>query len=389
MANAVLTNDLTPVLDWADVSGALEYWAQISADPRFTVIEHEQAGLATSTITPTTNLTDAKKYYWRFRSRTSATLATDQTNVTASAAGSALRDATARTILAQTFTPDKSLPLKRVILSLKRVGTVTGNVWVELWTTSGGGPPSAQSGTDSAVVAVSTIGAGAFENVNFDFTTPISLAAGTVYAITVHGSFAIDGANYCIWEDSGSATYADGAPYVNNGTSWATNGTDDMVFTTQTHSWQQWSPIWSFWLDSTFPTTVTPTGFMLVDPTELADAYTFVAQPDPPKVTEAMVLRGQDRNILGDVLTEYTTQRSTIELTFDDAYIGYVQAAEIQRFAHKRKNVFLVLTDYNGQDTRERVFKVEFAEPPEFVPIAPGRHDYFRGSATFIEAQLD
>ena len=387
MANAVITNDRTPTLDWADVAGALEYWAQISADPRFTTIEHQQAGLATSTITVSSNLTDAKKYYWRFRTRTSATLSTDRSNTTASGAGSAVRDAAARTILAQSFTPGKSLPLKRIILSLKRTGTVVGNVWVEIWATSGGAP-SAQSGTDSATVAVSTIGTAAFENVNFDFTTPVPLVAGTVYAITLHGDFAIDGVNYATWEDDGSGAYSGGSAFKADGSSaWSANGTDDMVFTTQTHSWGAWSQIWSFWLDSSMLTTVTPTAWTLVDPDEIADAYTFAVQPAYGG-SELQVLRGNERNILGDLLTEYTTIRSRVEMSFDDAYVHYAQASEIMRFYHKRKSVFLIVLDYNGQDTRENVYKVEFEQEPVFEPLGHGREDYHRGEVIVAEAAL-
>ena len=73
MANQVLTLSLTPTLDFADVSGALEYWAQIATDPRFATISQQQTGLATSQFTATT-LADAKKYFWRFRTRTSAAI---------------------------------------------------------------------------------------------------------------------------------------------------------------------------------------------------------------------------------------------------------------------------------------------------------------------------
>src|SRR3990167_2401262 len=210
MANEVLTKDQTPTLDFADASGALEYWAQISTDRRFSTITSQAAGLATSTYTPASNLTDAKKYYWRYRVRTSATLTTDQSNTTGSAAGHALRDAAARTILAQSFKPTKSLPLKRVILSLKKTGAPTGNIWIEIWATSGGSP-SAQTGTDSATVSVASIGTGAFENVTFDFTTPIPLVAGTTYAITLHGDFAVSASDYCSWEYDAAGSYSNGS----------------------------------------------------------------------------------------------------------------------------------------------------------------------------------
>src|SRR3990167_5283238 len=163
MANQVLTKSQTPALDWADVTSALEYWLQVSTDPRFTSINQQKTGLSSSTHTLATSLTDAKKYYWRFRTRTTAAYTTDQSETTASASGNALRDAAARTGLGQGFKPTRSLPIARVTIKLKRTGSPGSNVWVEIW--SGTSSPTAQVGTDSATVATSTIGTGAFETV--------------------------------------------------------------------------------------------------------------------------------------------------------------------------------------------------------------------------------
>ena len=386
MANTLLTTDRTPALNFADVSGALEYWAQVSADPRFVSLAYEETGLATSTVTPSSNLTDAKKYYWRFRARTSATLSSDQTNTPGGASGHALRDAAARTILAQTFVAGKGLPVKRVILSLKKTSAPTGNVWVEIWATSGG-TPSAQVGTDSATVDVATLTT-SFATYNFDFTIPVPLVAGTTYAITIHGDFAIDGVNYAQWEHDGAGNYASGSAFKQDGSSFTANGSNDHIFTTQTHDWGSWSPIWSFWVDSAFRSTVAPTTkFTLVDPDDPSDLYAFDVAP-LDAIDDEHVLRGEDVNIKGDILAEYVSNRAYLELSFENAYVKWDQAAEITRFYHKRKAVFLLLLNDYVQDTRERVFKVEFAEPPRFAAVAPGRHDYYRGTVTLKEAAL-
>lgn len=386
MANALLTKDQTPTLDFADVSGALEYWAQIAADPRFSTITHQQAGLATSVITPTTNLTDAKKYYWRFRARTSATLTADASVTDADGTGYNLRDDATHTGLGQTFKPLKSLPLKRVTLPLKKVGSPVGNVWVEIWTTSGG-TPSAQTGTDSAVIAAAGLTT-SFADKDFDFTTPIPLVAGTTYAIVLQGDFAVSGANYVVVNRSSSNSYSDGAPFKHDaGVVWTSGGTLDQDFTISFHSWLAWSPIWSFWLDTTAEAAVTPTAWTLVDPDETTDTYTFAVAPHYD-ISEPHVRRGYEHNIQGDLLTEYISTRARLSLDFNEAYVKHDQAAEILRFYHKRKAVYLMaLTDYQ-QDTWERVWKVEFAEEPVFRPLAPGREDYFVGSVELEEAGL-
>lgn len=73
MGNAALTNDTTPTLDWADVTGANLYHAQISLYSDFRTIAIENNALATSTYTPASALgTDNSKYYWRWRYSTDA-----------------------------------------------------------------------------------------------------------------------------------------------------------------------------------------------------------------------------------------------------------------------------------------------------------------------------
>ena len=73
MGNAALTNDTTPTVDWADVSGANLYHAQISLFADFRSIASENNALATSTFTPGSALaTNDAKYYWRWRYSTDA-----------------------------------------------------------------------------------------------------------------------------------------------------------------------------------------------------------------------------------------------------------------------------------------------------------------------------
>jgi hypothetical protein len=392
MANQVLTKSLTPTLDWADVSGASEYWLQVSTDPRFTVITQQKTGLAASTHTLATALTDAKKYYWRFRTRTTSAYTTDQAQTTAAAAGIALRDAAARTGLAQSFKPAYSLPIARVALSLKKTGTPTGNIWIELWSDAPGSP-SAQLLSDSAVIDISTL-TGAFASYNFDFAVPIPVVAGTTYYIVLQASNAIDGASYAQWENSGSNNYSDGSPFKSDGSSWSANGTSDHVFNTQYQGgWSTWSSTWSFWVDSTAEAAFTPSvtygigRYSYIDPDDTTDTYTFAANPKT-KVDPVQMQRAFERNLAGDLLSEFIATRAKIMLEFNETYIVLEQKTEIERFANKRKDVYLVILSYNRQDVIENIYKVAFTEGPTFEPLAHGREDLFVGSVGHEESAI-
>ncbi|MCH8167278.1 MAG: hypothetical protein IIC03_05030, partial [Proteobacteria bacterium] len=95
-----------------------------------------------------------------------------------------------------------------------------------------------------------------------------------------------------------------------------------------------------------------------------------------------------NRNLRGDLLGEYIAVRDRIELPFDRAYIKWDQLAEIMRFRDKRKPLYLIgLTDYM-QDTRERIWKVDFAEDFPVESLADGRQDYYRITIPFEEAAL-
>lgn len=392
MANQVLTLDTTPALDWADVAGALEYWLQVSRDPRFSVITQQKTGLGVSTHTLATALTDARKYYWRFRTRTGATYNTDQAQSSNSGSGNALRDAAARTYLAQGFTPDYSYPVARVTLSLKKTGTPTGNLSAEIWSASAGNAPSAIIATASANVDVSTL-TGSFANVNFDFAEPPPVVAGTLYFLVLRGTNAIDGANYAEWEHSGSNNYDGGGPYKGDATpSFTVNGTSDQSFLTRYQSaWSAWSPVWSFWVDTAAEAAFTPTvspqpKWALVDVDETTDYYEFAANPKMV-ASDQQLMRAKERNLQGDLLTEYQATRAKLFLDFEGrTYIGYQQKAEIERFANKRQAVYLVTLTNNRQDVVENIYKVEFVEEPRFTPISEGREDFFYGSAELEEA---
>ena len=89
--------------------------------------------------------------------------------------------------MAQTFTPGATHTISRLRLRLKRIGTGLGNCTVSLQSTD---PQSHQpTGTDLSGVAIdvacANISSNLFQWVDFNFSTPISVTAGTTYAIVV------------------------------------------------------------------------------------------------------------------------------------------------------------------------------------------------------------
>ena len=67
-ANAALTGDLTPTLDWETVIGATTYEVQIANDSTFTDLIDSDTGIAATEYTPSSDLDiDAKTIYWRVR----------------------------------------------------------------------------------------------------------------------------------------------------------------------------------------------------------------------------------------------------------------------------------------------------------------------------------
>lgn len=135
-------------------------------------------------------------------------------------------------ILGQSFTPVFTGPLNRVELYIKRLGTISGNIWVEIHADGADPTAAAQLGSDSALVnagAVST----SYGYVAFDFATSIILTPGTEYWILLYGDYTYSGSNAIIWGvDTSSPAYAGGhfGRYGNGGAAWEDIGTYDALF---------------------------------------------------------------------------------------------------------------------------------------------------------------
>lgn len=140
-----------------------------------------------------------------------------------------LRDATARTKLAQGFQVDTAGPLEFIDVKLVKVGSPTGNYWFTIETNSGGVPSGTVLATsDKYDVSRLTTTAGW---VRLPFRTPATISAATQYHLVLQGDFTVSAVNHMGWRaDTTAATYAKGAKAAYDGTTWTTDTDDDFLF---------------------------------------------------------------------------------------------------------------------------------------------------------------
>jgi len=147
----------------------------------------------------------------------------------------ALRDAAARTKVAQGFKASVQNIPACVDITIAKVGVPTGRIWLSLQADVAGNPSgTALITSDKLDVAKLTTTAQAVRFVFRGFTenSPILLATPTQYHIVVEGDFTISAANYVnITEKAGASSYAGGDRAVFDGVStWTHTATSDLKF---------------------------------------------------------------------------------------------------------------------------------------------------------------
>lgn len=123
------------------------------------------------------------------------------------------------------FTQDGERQVKKIVLPLKRTGTITAGkvLTVSLYTESGD-EPSALLGS-AATVLCSAIGTD-YENVEFTFATPVDLADATDYFVVLEGDYTVSSSNCISWETD---TIVSGGNFIDYTTSWQ-SATDTKSF---------------------------------------------------------------------------------------------------------------------------------------------------------------
>lgn len=126
-------------------------------------------------------------------------------------------------ILGQSFTPALSGSLNRVELYLKRIGSPSGNIWVEIHSDGADPTAAAQQGSDSATVNATSGVSTSYDYVAFDFVTPIVLTPGTEYWMLLYGDYSYGSTDNVYWGvDTSSPSYTGGhfGRFGNGGTIW-------------------------------------------------------------------------------------------------------------------------------------------------------------------------
>lgn len=152
-------------------------------------------------------------------------------------------------------------------------------------------------------------------------------------------------------------------------------------------TWGAWSEVYSFWLNSSWSTSVTPTNnsWVMVNPDDITDTYTLPIYPEHA-IREPEIMRVDRRNLKGTLLTENIgVTKAMITLSHQEAYITRAHLNEFLRFYHMAEPIYLLSSIYNQTDYVERAWLAQMEEP-SFTPLGRGRHDYYRATIPFKEA---
>lgn len=140
-----------------------------------------------------------------------------------------LRDATARTKLAQGFKVDTAGKIEFVDVKVAKVGTPTGNFWYTIEATSGGVPSNTPLATSEKYDVSRLTTTSGF--IRVPFRTPATLSAATQYHLVLQGDFTVSGSNHMAWRaDTTTSTYANGSKAAYDGATWTNDTDDDFLF---------------------------------------------------------------------------------------------------------------------------------------------------------------
>jgi len=146
----------------------------------------------------------------------------------------ALRDASARTQIAQGFQVSQAGVLHSIEISLLRVGTAAGALWAEIQTNASGVPSNTLvTGGRSLIMPITDVETTNRIRLRLVFPERPTLASGTQYHLVLKGDWTINASNHLtVGVDASSPSYANGAVSTHNGTSWTADSTRDFALFT-------------------------------------------------------------------------------------------------------------------------------------------------------------
>lgn len=141
-----------------------------------------------------------------------------------------LRYSTSVYNLAQQITPSVTGYLVEFHLKCTKIGSPTGNMWVELWSDTGSDLPNSIIGTASDTLDVSTISASETEYTFSFSTTDAAVTASTKYWVVFLGDYTVSTSNYIQVGRVTAGGYSGGiTAYSDNASNW-TPQTNDYYF---------------------------------------------------------------------------------------------------------------------------------------------------------------
>lgn len=160
-----------------------------------------------------------KSHTWRY----------DTFNTSGEDSGQAVRAASGNAVVAQGFQLFDSEEILAISLRMVKVGNPVGEMSLVVHSDSAGAPSTAQ--IQSHYLDVSRL-TSTISEVVFTFPrTGTVLSGATQYHVSLQGTWAINGTDYVEWRMDGSAgTYAQGSKSLWNGSAWAADTDDDMIF---------------------------------------------------------------------------------------------------------------------------------------------------------------
>jgi hypothetical protein len=151
---------------------------------------------------------------------------------------------------------------------------------------------------------------------------------------------------------------------------------------------EPWSEIGSYWLDTgaaeeiTLPRDV----WAIFDADDVTDYYELELFPIYT-IVPANLYRAQERNRLGELLSEFLTVKNEIALSFTgQQYVTHGMLNEFRRF-HNTLRTFYLATYKDGEWHRPmpNIWRVQFTQDPMMSMIAAGRGDLVAGNLTMTE----
>ena len=152
--------------------------------------------------------------------------------------------------------------------------------------------------------------------------------------------------------------------------------------------YEPYSEVGSYWLDTALSTelVLNRNEWAFADPGNMLDSYEINHFPTSLFVKRNLY-RSQERNRLGELLSEFLTIKDLVTLNFNGAqYLEMADLSELERF-HNDKRTFVLACFKDGQRARPmpHVWLVQCATDPSFNMIAAGRPDLLSGQIQFEE----